>query len=763
LANGVGPSPVPSDFPCDLNDPVYEVMEFLLKTCNAETIPYTWLLQYLRLKGSKKCNLYKLAACKCKDSSKCGKSCKSACAPKQCTPKPCAPYSLPHGPKDGLHLQLGSANRSHLRNVLRKTDKHSPNRSRSESRSRSRSHERHGHGSHEQSQSHSYKSFSHGNFGGPGCDKPACVVAKKCCCEPKCVKVCVDNCKIKYRTCGHCDADKCDIRCKEQYECHCDQSKHLVKVDVCKELCRKEDKCQDDVCPPGKDPPDSCDGYKYCDTLSVLKKELCLYNSLNKIEDVNNRYTGFYDHFNRCNDCKYPRGMFQAWAMCEEYEKPRKASRVIDNNSELLALDHFLVSDCLRNSITCASLSDLCIEKCGKSVNSLICNKNLKHFNAIRKNPFVISANGCIDESASLSVGGVSIVPENNQFVFEYGGSVVRSFFTHRVYCVNFEFPHKNKGCEVECGESLHGLGLTSLWSVLCKFGCSDVDISTFERFGLDAHPYFRDFFWKTYPRRFHTLNNGNLDPVTKLASRYGDCDNNALVSIQKRHNISEEEFYKHLLCVFSNTENRDRFILTIAFMESLYRVDKMKNFLDHDDAELLSDRCLLDNLFRYLGKCFGENPKLTDFLCHQGELGKLLEGQCVKSKHSALINVDYRKIACLVNVLSFSLKDNCLLMEILSRHAARSLVFGNTCGQCPFVQPRDHESVEHGVKCLLNYLNLDSEDQRLVCILNDLVCGTNPRIVVHELVDEISEHRVISVLFNLINSSLCNFFKKCD
>src|SRR5438105_10806064 len=31
LANGLNESPVPADFPCDLNDPVYEVMEFLLK------------------------------------------------------------------------------------------------------------------------------------------------------------------------------------------------------------------------------------------------------------------------------------------------------------------------------------------------------------------------------------------------------------------------------------------------------------------------------------------------------------------------------------------------------------------------------------------------------------------------------------------------------------------------------------------------------------------------------------------------------------
>lgn len=767
LANGVSESPVPSDFPCDLNDPVYEVMEFLLKTCNAETIPYTWLLQYLRLKGCKKCCLYKLV---CKDSSKCGKSCRSLCRP--CAPKSCAPCVAPckeerkgHNGSD-LHLQLGTSNRSHLRNVLRKTDKHSSNHSSSRSEHSRSEHSRseHSHSEHSDadgstvgSDKGTFKSFSHGNFGGPGCEKD-CVVAEKCCCEPKCFKVCVDNCPVKYKSCEHCNADKCEIRCKEQYECECDQSKHLVRVNICKDLCKKENKCEENVCPP-----DSCDGFKYCDTLTVLKKELCLYNSLNKIEDINNRYTGFYDHFNRCIDCKYPRGMFQAWAMCEEYEKPRKTSRVIDNNSELLALDHFLVSECLKNNITCASLSDLCIEKCGKSVNSLICHKDLKHFNSIRKNPFVISGLGCPVGSSALSIGGVSVVPEDNQFVFEYGGSVVRSFFTHRVYCVNFEFPHKNKGCEVDCGESLHGLGLTSLWSVLCRFGCDSVDIGVFERFGLDAHPYFRDFFWKTYPRRFLTTDHGNMDPVNKLASRFGECDNNALVSIQKRHSICEEDFYKHLLCVFSNTENRDQFVLTISFMEALYRVDKMKNLLDCKEAKLLSDRCLVENLFRFLSKCFVENPKLTDFLSHQGELGKLLEGQCAKSKHSALISVDYNKIYCLVNALSFSLKDNCLLMEILCRHAARSLVYGGCRGCCTFVQPCDKKAVERGIKCLLNFLNLGCDDDRLVCIFRDLVCGANPKHIVTELVEEVDEHLVITVLFYLISMPLCDFFRKCD
>ncbi len=810
MANGVSESPVPSDFPCDQNDPVYEVMEFLLRTCNAETIPYSWLLQYLRLKWSKKCNLYKLV---CRDSSKCGKSCRGLCGaksrgrsrsrsrsrpkcPKDCNQKCCKGinYNDSKGPSNYNNrgsnnndnhnhnrgsnnhdnhnrgsnyndnrnsnynenkrvadfpdiplpdfIKIPGFNRSHLRNVMRKTDKG-------------------------QSYSNDYNNGKEQDKKDNECNKPACVMAKKCCCFPKSKRVIDDTCKINYKTCNHCDSSKCDIRCKEPYECDCDTSKHRVNVDTCQDLCKKFNSCCN-TCSNGKKsqdknlvcPKDSCENFKYCDTLTVLKKELCLYNALNKVEDVNNRYTGFYDHFNRCNDCKYPRGMFQAWAMCEEYEKPRKTSRVIDNNSELMALDHFLVSDCLKNNIMSASLSDLCIEKCGRSVNSFLCAKDPKHFNAIRKTPFVTQGSSNVN-GGTLSIGGLSLVPDNNQFVFEYGGSVVRSFFTHRVYCVKFEFPHLKKGCEVDCGESLHGLGLTTLWSVLCKFGCDSVKIDVFEKFGLDTHPYFRDFFWKSFPRRFTTTDKGNTDLVEKLADKFGPFEN-SLLSIQKRHNITEEEFYKHLLCVFSNMDNRDRFILTIAFMESLYRTNNMKHLLECDGVYLLNDKSLVMNLFNFLSKMFDDSGKLQNFLAHQGQLGSLLTKCCSKNKSCNLLNdATYCKVAPLIEVLSFSLKENCLLMEILSRHATRSLSFNDSPACCSLAELQDPKSLNRAIKCFLKSLCLDSMNEKLTYIVKDLLCGANPKFVISELVDEVSADKVITLLFGLINVSICDFLKK--
>ena len=58
-------NPVPSDFPCDSCDPLYEVLELMFRTSHAEHVPYSWLLQYLRLKNCKKCNLYKLFTNNC--------------------------------------------------------------------------------------------------------------------------------------------------------------------------------------------------------------------------------------------------------------------------------------------------------------------------------------------------------------------------------------------------------------------------------------------------------------------------------------------------------------------------------------------------------------------------------------------------------------------------------------------------------------------------------------------------------------------------
>jgi hypothetical protein len=753
-SNSLNVFPVPSDFPCDLNSPLYEVLEFLIKTCNADSIPYSWLLQYLRLKGCKKCCLYKLVS---GDVSKCEKSCKSSQNTDDCRKCP---------DQSDLHLQLAGANRQHLRQTRRKSDnsdhKSKPKKDCKQEKS---------------------------------CQTADCVKGDKCCCEPTCKTVCVDKCKIQYKKCDR-DDSTCEVRCKKPTDC-CIDNKHRVAVDQCKDLCEKKSCCgscaKGSVCEGAELCADKCDDYKYCDTLSTLKRELCLYNSLNKVKDPSNsnRYTGFYDHFNRCLDCKYPRGMFQAWAMCEDYERPCKTSRVIDNNSELLALDHFLVSDCLKHNITCASLSDLCIEKCGVPVKELIANKK---FNAALKNPYVSPAGNSLYRGdivnqcnqLPIPIGSVpQIASDDCGYVFEYGGSVVRSFFTNRVYCVALEFPHMKKGCEVDCGESLHGLGLTSLWSAVCKFGSHHVDIEEFERFGLDKHQYFRDFFWKSYSRNPSTLFGSEKAQNSVFSKFLADCDGLSYLHVQKRDRITEEEFYKHLLCVYSNVDNRDRFLVTIATMEALYKICKTKSLLDCEGKQkvdkLLCDKRKIAKILFFLSECMCDVVKVkqySDCLTSGNPSGR--DGGCGCDNSTLLndlIGSDCaEQVVDAFHVLSLALKDNCLFLEVLSRHASRALVLGDDtvcgCGDDASLQllstvvSNDTEELNRLVSCVYDayFCNTSCDECKIKRLIKELLCGVSPKEFLHKVSDVCCDGKdTVNTMFRIITKPVCEVLAGCS
>jgi hypothetical protein len=254
LANGVTESPVPSDFPCELEAPIYEIMEFLLKTCHAEMIPYSWLLQYLRLKGYKKCCLYKLLQDK-------DKVCKRKCEPERCDIK--CKEDCDDRRKGSNVRNVGEPfygnNRSQLRNSFRKSDKSRIDNAINNGNNRVDANTK---DNNPNLTNTLHNNLSYNNNNGRGvkcineptiCDKPACVKAKRCCCEKKCVKVCEDKCQIEYK---HCECEKpiCEIRCREKEEDCCDDSKYRVRVDVCKNLCKKKPCCGS--CAEGKE----CEG-----------------------------------------------------------------------------------------------------------------------------------------------------------------------------------------------------------------------------------------------------------------------------------------------------------------------------------------------------------------------------------------------------------------------------------------------------------------------------------------------------------------------
>lgn len=622
----------PSSFPCDPNDPVYQLLEYLLKTCNAEHIPYSWLLQYLRVNGYKKCCAYDLAHGK----ENCG-TCKTEYKNEH---KPCKDnYPQQHiydrrkesNSKRSSHVN--AYNRSHLR--ANKVDKCGticpPNKYANKCAPKKSCCKSCGDGKKCESK--------------PDCDDRCVPGDNKC--VKKCECVCKDDCcKVPLRKV--CDKKK-ECNCHEKEECHCCDTKYTVKVDVCQDLC--EDKCKPcGPCKPKckKNCKDVCDCVPceekecppYCDTLSVLKRELCLFNTLDKVEDVNDRFTGFYDHFNRCLDCIYPRGIFQAWAMCEEYCLPKCPTRKIDNNSELLALDHVLVSDCIKNYVSCSKLSELKLDYDPCT-------------NALTKNPFKpVAPAGTLLAMASAQVAGD--VPD-------YSGKCVRSFFPNRVYCVDLNFPCESD-CKVNCGLDLNELGIKALWCTLDRWGACEVSIDTMKEFCLDTHPFFEPFF-------YNTLRNKFLDK--SLQGRYdrafGVCRDNVVYRCRKNSKITECEFYELMTCQFSNSDSKDRFVVTVGFLESVVKAIRCGT-INNAHCEKIN------KLYQFLDVCFSNKLKLREYLdSYLNITGGVVTVDVSDVENESTITYFMTVVAELITCLSLSLLDNCRVMEVLIRRAAEA------------------------------------------------------------------------------------------
>lgn len=500
---------VPSDYPCDITNPIYDSMKYFLSKCKADKVTYACLLQYLRLNSKqpvvcakKTCNTDSYRKAVYKDD--CVSRYSYSTVVKECQPKTCQPKTCP--PKT---------------------------------------------------------------------------------CPPK--------------TCP----PKCPVKC----------NKYEVTIDVCSDLCKSsccapcsnnktcEEQC-DDVC------VDPCKDFKYRDPCFIFENNLCLFNTLSMVEEVNDRYTGFYNNFNKCLDCKYPKGQYQAFALCKDYTLP-VPKRTINNNSELLATDHFFVSNCIKNNVSYVTLSELDIRICDQPVSELEGNV------------------------------GMDAACDPDKFVFQYAGSKVKSFFINRMYCALIDntckTEVKTKQCDnVGINALLHNLGLPQLWDSLCTIGCDNVSIDTFALFNLDKHPYFVDFFWK---QLFNPL--------------YDYRNNTTLMSIQKRSCMNECEFYTHLACVLTKCNKRDEYIVNIAFMESLLRTNKMKSFISDNTYVLMHNKNTVNDLFTYLTVCFGN---VTDPCCVADNI----------------TSIDY--VIRLIFGMTPWLINNCLLMSVVIKHVINIL-----------------------------------------------------------------------------------------
>jgi hypothetical protein len=285
----------------------------------------------------------------------------------------------------------------------------------------------------------------------------------------------------------------------------------------------------------------------------------------------------------------------------------------------------------------------------------------------------------------------------------DFSGSTVKSFFTNRVYCVEIELPAKKHSLDISHKESLHALGLTSFWTALCSYAGNNkcINVSVFAEFCLDKHPYFRDFFWHCVTNKFSTHlveSSASDDFRARLIAKLAGCDTEEIMyCVAKKHEICEDEFYRHMLCVLSNADNRDRFVVNVSVMQALYKVAGMPDELKAvllPDAKYTVDGLLCDvhaikALFTFLSKCFGDVYKVTEYINSLMGTGiiDLLEsasGQrkefdtskssIVEFTNDVITGLEKEKIGYLLSMLDYSMCTNCVLMDIFKRYATRTI-----------------------------------------------------------------------------------------
>jgi len=249
-------------------------------------------------------------------------------------------------------------------------------------------------------------------------------------------------------------------------------------------------------------------------------------------------------------------------------------------------------------------------------------------------------------------------------------------------------------------------------------------------------------------------------DMLRQLVNKYTRCDQDNLLYVEKRNSITEEEFYAHLLCVLSGSDDRDRFLMNIAFMQALYTVSTVDN--DAPVAEL----------FETISRCFADKVQLTYFLQAQPELRALLSCKFPTCDEIIALFPDVSQVNDLIGNLSSQIRRNCVAMEVLCRHAVRAIDYGRGCEGCDghssnivrILQTASDEDIDRYASEIVGENHLDIYVDLYKPLFVRLLRGTDPRSdpksVVSDLVDQLigdDDADVVPVLLNLIHLQLCD------
>jgi len=165
-----------------------------------------------------------------------------------------------------------------------------------------------------------------------------------------------------------------------------------------------------------------------------------------------------------------------------------------------------------------------------------------------------------------------------------------------------------------------------------------------------------------------------------------------------------------------------------------------------HADFYMTKD--LIKRLFIFLSKCFGEAVTLAQFI--DASPFTNTEEEC-STKNTIL-----EGIAGLIDALDFCLKENCLLIEVLSRHTVRAIdcVLGDGCNGKDLNNnccgSDDQLAV---VDTLMGAFTCVSDDLRehVVYILTDIACGGDTKEGVAKLVEVLNGECIVNILLTFV------------
>jgi hypothetical protein len=170
--------------------------------------------------------------------------------------------------------------------------------------------------------------------------------------------------------------------------------------------------------------------------------------------------------------------------------------------------------------------------------------------------------------------------------------------------------------------------------------------------------------------------------------------------------------------------------------MEALFKADQHKNLLGNAKCKLINKDNITD-LFSTLSLCFSDKLKLASVVNNNNNNNNNI----IENNSSS---------AQLIDAISAFLKNNCILMEVLCRYAARSL--DTICsGDCGFNASGEQTVIEQ-LMTAIGPLDDDVSEQIMV-ILEELVCcGGNSKDSVYRIVETVPGKNILHILLVIIN-----------